>query len=104
MAKATLQIPMDSALKARAAAAARVMGFSSLQESIRVWLSQIVRQTPIIRYEEPAVQLSPRAIRRYNKMMDDIESGKEPVYVAHSADDFLDQLYGRKPKVQSDVL
>ena len=95
---------MTKILKERAQAAASSMGFSSLQESIRVWLTQIVRQTPSVRYEEPAVQLSPKAIRRYTKMMDDMESGKEPVYIAHSADDFFDQLYGRKPKVQSDIL
>lgn len=76
MAKTMLQIPMDASLKARATAAARAMGFSSLQESVRVWLAQIIKQTPILRYEEPAVQLSPRAIRRYNKMIDDIDSGR----------------------------
>ena len=95
---------MDDTLKARATLAARAMGFSSLQESVRVWFSQIIKQTPIVHFEEPAVQLSPKAIRRYNKMIDNMESGKEPVYVAHSAHDFLDQLYGRKPKIQSDVL
>lgn len=76
MAKTILQIPMDATLKARATAAVRAMGFSSLQESIRVWLTDIVRQTPILRWEEPPVQLSPRAIRRYNKMVDDIDAGR----------------------------
>lgn len=95
---------MDDSFKTRATAVARAMGFSSLQESVRVWLAQTIKQTPILRYEEPAVQLSPRAIGRYNKIMDDMESGNEPVYVAHSADDLLDQLYGRKPKIRSDVL
>lgn len=103
MAKTMLQIPMDDSLKTRATAAARAMGFSSLQESVRVWLAQIIKQTPILRYEESAVQLSPRAVRRYNKIIDDMESGKEPVYVAHSTDDLLDQLYGRRHKVRSDV-
>lgn len=71
-----LQIPMDATLKARATAAARAMGFSSLQESVRVWFSQIIKQTPIVHFEEPAEQLSQRAIRRYNKMIDDIDSGR----------------------------
>ncbi len=72
----TLQIPMDTTLRTRATKAAKIMGFSSLQESIRVWLAGIVQQTPIIRYEEPPVHLSPKAILRYNKMVDDIESGR----------------------------
>lgn len=104
MKRVILQVPMPPELKSKAEAASARMGFSSLQESIRVWLSNIVRQTPIVRYEESPVQLSPRAIRRYNKMIDDIDSGKEPVYIAHDTKDFFDQLYGRKPKVQSDVL
>lgn len=67
---------MDESLKMRATEVARAMGFSSLQESIRVWLSQIIKQPPILRYEEPMVELSSKAIRRYNKMIDDIDSGR----------------------------
>lgn len=70
-----LQVPIDKNLRDRAASKAAKMGFSSLQEAVRVFLSKIAAGEVNVKFEE-AVQLSPRAIKRYNKMIDEIESGK----------------------------
>lgn len=103
MAKTILQIPLDTNLRRQAALAAQNLGFSSLQETVRVLLKQLAERALTLSFEAPPVELSPRAARRYNKMIDDIESGKVKTYVAHGVDDLLDQLHGRKPKVQSDI-
>lgn len=42
-------------------------------------------------------------IKKYKGLYEDIESGKEALYVAKDGDDFLDQLYGRKNPVQQKV-
>jgi len=51
------------------------MGFSSLQEAVRIFLSELAIGEMDIRFEE-TIQLSPRATKRYDKILDDIEKGK----------------------------
>lgn len=99
MDKAIIQVPVDKKLRDQAASAASSLGFSSLQETIRLFLHKLATRELTFSFEEPSVQLSPRAARRYDKMVRDIESGKEPVYTASSTKDLLDQLYGRKRPV-----
>lgn len=99
MAKTIIQVPVDRKLREEALTAASSLGFSSLQETIRVFLRKLASHELTLSFEEPPVQLSPRAARRYDKMVRDIESGKEPVYTASSTKDLLDQLYGRKRPV-----
>lgn len=43
MAKVILQIPMDKKLRDEATKVAKVQGFSSLQELIRVFLTQMIQ-------------------------------------------------------------
>ncbi len=86
-----LQVPMSKELRDQAASQARNMGFSSLQETVRVFLGKLAQGQVNIKFEE-AVQLSPKAIKRYNKIIDEIESGKEKVYSAKSVDDLMKQL------------
>ena len=52
MAKTMLQIPMDASLKMRATAAARAMGFSSLQELIRVMLMKLARRELVVEFRD----------------------------------------------------
>lgn len=70
-----LQVPINKNLRDKAASKAAKMGFSSLQEAVRVILNKVAEGELSIRFEE-TVQLSPKAIKRYNKMIDEIESGK----------------------------
>lgn len=48
MAKVMLQIPMEASLKARATAAARAMGFSSLQEIVRLMVLKLARRELVV--------------------------------------------------------
>lgn len=98
-----IQVPVSKSLRDAAAAAAADFGFSSIQESIRVFLKQLASKKLTISFEPKPTQLSPKAIKRYNKMIDDIDSGKEPLYTANNVDDFLDQLYGKKRPVRAKI-
>lgn len=75
MQRAVLQVPIDQQLKIEAEQAAQAQGFSSLQEVVRVFLNKFAKKGIGITFEE-SVQLSPRAVKRYDKMTDDIEKGK----------------------------
>ena len=70
-----LQIPIDKNIKNQAASKAELMGFSSLQEVVRLFLNKIALGEIDVTFEQ-TVQLSPKAIKRYNKMIDEVESGK----------------------------
>lgn len=70
-----LQIPINKNLRDQAASQAAKMGFSSLQEAVRIFLNKIATGAINVTFEE-TTQLSPKAIKRYNKMIDEIESGK----------------------------
>ena len=103
MNKVVLQIPMDATLRDQAISAAQSLGFSSLQETVRVFLHKLAAGQLALSFKEPPTQLSPRAARRYDKMVRNMRSGREPVYIAHSVDDLMDQLHDRKPPVQQKI-
>lgn len=98
----TLQVPVDANLKSRATKAAKAMGFSSLQETVRLFLTKLARGDMHVELTtlDTDEYVSPKAIARYDKMERDIKSGKEPVYGATDVQDLLDQLHGRKPPVR----
>lgn len=98
----TLQIPMDTTLRIRATKAAKSMGFSSLQETVRLFLHKIAAGAMHLELTTLAADeyVSPKALARYDKMEKDILSGKEPVYGATSVNDLMDQLNGRKTPVR----
>lgn len=82
----TLQIPISKALKAKAEKTAREYGFSSLAETVKKLLTQFARRELVIDQEPEPVKLSPRAIKRYNKAIKDIKSGKTKGKVFDSSD------------------
>lgn len=89
----TLQIPMAKSLRDNASIVAKDSGFSSLQEVIRVFLSKFVRREVGIAIEKfPAVKLSARNAKRYDKMVDDVLSGKEKVKSFDNVDDLFNDL------------
>jgi antitoxin component of RelBE/YafQ-DinJ toxin-antitoxin module len=94
MTRTILQVPIQKTIKDEATQAAYNMGFSSLQEAIRIMLFKLAKgEMTISVKEEKTVQLSPKAIKRYNKLFEDIESGKEKVYSHNSVDEFLKHLH-----------
>lgn len=70
-----LQVPINKDLRDKASKASEKMGFSSLQEAVRLFINKVADGNIDVTFEE-TVQLSPKAIRRYNKIIDEIESGK----------------------------
>ena len=89
----TLQVPMDKATKNAATSVATEQGFSSLQEAVRIFVSKLAkRQVSISITEEPTIQLSKKNARRYDKMVEEIESGKVKPVVAHSLEEHFKQL------------
>lgn len=73
-----LQVPINKNIRDQAATAAEKMGFSSLQEIVRLFLSKVARREVDFTFEE-TIQLSPKAIKRYDKIIDKINSGKDKV-------------------------
>lgn len=88
-----LQVPISKSLRDEASAAASKMGFSSLQEAVRVFLTQLPTQTMKISFETPPVQLSAKAIKRYNKIIDEIDSGKTKLKSFDSVDEMFEYLH-----------
>ena len=75
MAKTILQVPVSNELKEKAEEAATSQGFSSLQESVRVFLTKLSQGNLKISFET-AVRLTPKAESRYEEQLKDIESGR----------------------------
>ena len=94
MNRTVLQIPIDVALRKKAEEQARELGFSSLQEAIRVFLKQFAQKKLGIIFgkSEEVIQLSKRAIKRYDKMIDEIESGKVKTEAFTDVDSLMKHL------------
>lgn len=90
MQKTILQVPLDKQLKNNAEKAASKQGFSSLQEIVRVFLSQLAYNQVEVTLQK-SVTLSAKNERRYIKMTKDFESGRN-VIKASSVDDLLFKL------------
>lgn len=75
MSRTVLQIPISIELRREAEKEALRQGFSSLQDAVRIFLKKLADRVLRVTLEE-SVQLSPRAIKRFNKMSDEIRSGK----------------------------
>ena len=87
-----LQVPINKDLRSKAASAAEKMGFSSLQETIRVFLNQLASNEIRVSFEPPAVKLSAKNERRYSKMIDDIEKGRVKLKTFDSVDSLMADL------------
>lgn len=89
MSKTTLQIPIDSTLRDKAALVATDLGFSSLQEAVRVYLKQLSdRRIGISLVHEPEAEyLTPEQVVKLDKtaaQVDrDIEKGDYFVATTH---------------------
>lgn len=91
--RTVLQVPLSVDLRKEAEKQALAQGFSSLQEAVRVLLKQLAQGAMRIAFrEKEEVQLSSKAIRRYDKIMEDIKSGKEKIYRAKNVEDLMLQL------------
>jgi len=91
MNKTVLQIPMSQELKLNAEKEALSQGFSSLQELVRVFLSNVASRKIEITIKEP-IFLSSLNEMRYTAMTEDFESEKN-INTVSSVDDLINQLH-----------
>lgn len=76
MAQTNLQVPIDTKTRNAAKKIANRQGFSSIQEMIRVFLTQIVHEQLRISFAEQPVLLSEKAQMRYKKLLAQKTHGK----------------------------
>lgn len=93
----TLQVPMDAAVKIKAQKVASEIGFSSLQDAVRLFLANLaagklsasfVAQTP----DEILSPVQEKVLtRKYNQAMKEMVSGKMKTY--DNVDDLVHDLH-----------
>ena len=89
----TLQVPISKRLKASATVVAQEYGFSSLQEVVRVLLTKLSKKELSVSVEQfPAVKLSAKNAKRYDKIVDDYLSGKLKTKSFDNVDDLMEDL------------
>lgn len=94
MQKVIVQVPMPKELKEKAEKVSIDYGFSSLQETIRVFLAKLSKQELTITLQEKTEEitdLSPAAEKRYKKALQDIKAGRN-VTKTKNIDEFLQLL------------
>lgn len=89
--KTILQVPLDISLRDQALQTAENLGFSSLQEAIRVFLKSLANQSLSISFNETE-RLSLKAEKRYAKMIEEVKSGKEKAMSFDKVDDLMEFL------------
>lgn len=78
MQRVIVQVPMTKELKKKAESVSFDMGFSSLQETIRVLLNKLAKKEFTLKVSETKeiTHLSKAAEKRFKKAVEDIKSGK----------------------------
>lgn len=90
MNRTILQVPLDIQLKNNAEKVASSQGFSSLQEIVRVFLTQLALNKVEVTLQESVI-LSPKNEKRYTDMTNDFKSGKNN-YPATDVNDLISKL------------
>ncbi len=93
MQRVILQVPMSRELKEKAQSASLDLGFSSLQETIRVLLTKLSKRelTMTVEPVEEITHLSKAAEVRFKKAIRDIRAGRN-IYRPKSKDEFFELL------------
>jgi hypothetical protein len=88
-----VQVPISKSFRDEMVEKANSLGFSSLQDLIRFTLTQIKNNLIVpSMVSTPTIPLSPKAVARYDKMVDDIESGKEKTISFENTQDMIKYL------------
>ena len=94
MSRTILQVPVSKDLKEKAEEASSRQGFSSLQESIRIFLTKLATNKLEITIQEP-IRLSEASEKRYLKQTLDFEKNKN-ISSAKSVEELMRQLNENK--------
>jgi len=93
MQRVIVQVPMNKDLKETAEAVSSDMGFSSIQEAIRVLLTKLSKREFSLKVEEAEeiTHLSVAAGKKFKKAVEDIKAGRN-ITKTKSVDEFLKLL------------
>lgn len=83
---------MTADLRKSATSAAESLGFSSLQETVRLFLKQLAKKQLSFSFSTRPTTLSLKAIKRYDKMTDEINTGKVKAFTTKSVDKLMEHL------------
>lgn len=93
MNKTILQVPIDKKIRDQALLAANDLGFSSLQEPVRIFIKKLSTGKAGFNFDfEEPVKLSAKAIKRYNQITKDIESGKTKLFRAKNVEELMEHI------------
>lgn len=92
MATTTLQIPIDKSVRDNASKVAKQRGFSSLQEVVRVFLNQFADRCIDVSFTPPVVRLSDKNAKRYDRMVEEVLTGKVKTRSFTNVDDLMVEL------------
>ena len=94
MSKTILQVPVSKELKEKAEEASSRQGFSSLQESVRVFLTKLASNKLEITIQEP-IRLSEASEKRYLKQTADFEKSRN-IISAKNVEELMSKLDANK--------
>ena len=94
MQRVIVQVPMPKELKEKAETVSADLGFSSIQEIIRVLLTKLSKKELSLKVEEveEITHLSPAAERKFKKAVADIKAGRN-VTKTKNVDELLSLLH-----------
>jgi hypothetical protein len=87
-----IQVPVEKKVRDQVEREAKKQGFSSIQDLVRLFFTQVINKQVAVRFEEPPVRLSKKAAARYDRMTKDFEEGKVISKKYSSAKEFMDDL------------
>ena len=93
MQRVIVQVPMNKDLKEKAEVVSSDLGFSSVQEAIRVLLTKLSKREFSLKVEEveEVKYLSPAAEKKFKKAVEDIKAGRN-IYKPKSKEEFFKML------------
>lgn len=87
-----LQIPVTKSFRDQVSDVVIDMGFSSLQDYLRLIMKKTLTKEIDVTVGPKPIILSAKNAKRYDKMLDDVLSGKEKVKKFDNVDDLFDDL------------
>ncbi len=92
MATTRLQTTIELELKEKAEKKFDKMGLN-INEGLRMLLTLFIKEAEGLKSDMPVIQLSAKAIERYDKILDEIDSGKAELYEYNgNLDDALEEV------------
>jgi len=88
----SLQIPISIDVRNRALEAAKSLGFSNLQESIRIFIHELANNKLEISFGPKPIALSAKNDLKYSKIINDIKGGKEKSPGFQNTKDMIEYL------------